>query len=103
MSDAGLTAPSGSGDSLRRSSTLHSRERQESGEMTDLGPVLEEVRRGMIPAHIYIDEAIFPLARERVFGRAWVFVGPTSETPLRGDYVVRRVLEDSSIVARGED
>src|ERR1700754_5083363 len=71
--------------------------------MTDLGPVLEDVRRGMIPAHIYNDEAIFRLERERVFGRAWVFVGHTSEIPQPGDYVVRRVLEDSFIVARGED
>ena len=71
--------------------------------MTDLVPVLEDVRRGMIPAHIYNDEEIFRLERERVFGRAWVFVGHTSEIPQPGDYVVRRVLEDSFIVARGED
>src|SRR6201991_1383187 len=71
--------------------------------MTDLGPVLEDVRRGMIPAHIYNDEAIFRLERERVFGRAWVFVGHTSEILQPGDYVVRRVLEDSFFVARGED
>jgi phenylpropionate dioxygenase-like ring-hydroxylating dioxygenase large terminal subunit len=71
--------------------------------MTDLGPVLADVRRGMIPAHIYNDEEIFRLERERLFGRAWVFVGHTSEIPQPGDYVVRRVLEDSFIVARGED
>jgi len=71
--------------------------------MTDLDLVLGDVRRGMIPAHIYNDEEIFRLERERLFGRAWVFVGHTSEIPQPGDYVVRRVLEDSFIVARGED
>ncbi len=71
--------------------------------MTDQGPVLEDVRRGMIPAHIYNDEEIFRLERERLFSRAWVFVGHESEIPQPGDYVVRRVLEDSFIVARGED
>jgi phenylpropionate dioxygenase-like ring-hydroxylating dioxygenase large terminal subunit len=71
--------------------------------MADQGPVLEHVRRGMIPAHIYNDEEIFRLERERLFGRAWVFVGHESEIPQPGDYVVRRVMEDSFIVARGED
>jgi len=71
--------------------------------MADQGRVLEDVRRGMIPAHIYNDEEIFRLERERLFSRAWVFVGHTSEIPQPGDYVVRRVLEDSFIVSRGED
>jgi phenylpropionate dioxygenase-like ring-hydroxylating dioxygenase large terminal subunit len=71
--------------------------------MTDLGPVLADVRRGMIPAHIYNDEEIFRLERDRLFNRTWVFVGHTSEIPQPGDYVVRRVLQDSFIVARGED
>lgn len=71
--------------------------------MTDLDTVLSDVRRGMIPAHIYNDEEIFRLERERLFSRAWVFVGHESEVPQPGDYVVRRVLDDSFIIARGED
>jgi phenylpropionate dioxygenase-like ring-hydroxylating dioxygenase large terminal subunit len=71
--------------------------------MTELETVLAEVRRGMIPAHIYNDEEIFRLERERLFGRAWIFVGHESEVPQPGDYVVRRVLQDSFIVTRGED
>ncbi|WP_037058049.1 Rieske 2Fe-2S domain-containing protein, partial [Pseudonocardia asaccharolytica] len=71
--------------------------------MTDQARLFSEVRRGMIPAHIYNDEEIFRLEREQVFGRAWVFVGHESEVPQPGDYVVRRVLADSFIVARGED
>ncbi|MFI6698628.1 Rieske 2Fe-2S domain-containing protein [Streptomyces sp. NPDC050509] len=71
--------------------------------MTDMDRLLADVRRGMIPAHIYNDEEIFRLERERLFNRAWVFVGHESEIPQAGDYVVRRVLEDSFIVARGED
>jgi phenylpropionate dioxygenase-like ring-hydroxylating dioxygenase large terminal subunit len=71
--------------------------------MSDQSRVLEDVRRGMIPAHIYNDEEIFRLERERLFSRAWMFVGHESEVPQPGDYVVRRVLEDSFIVSRGED
>ena len=70
--------------------------------MRDQSRVLADVRRGMIPAHLYNDRELFELERERVFGRAWVFVAHESEIPNAGDYVVRRVLEDSFIVARDE-
>ena len=70
--------------------------------MSDQSTVLADVRRGMIPAHIYNDSEIFALERERIFGRAWVFVAHESEIPAPGDYVVRRVLSDSFIVARDE-
>jgi len=68
----------------------------------DHAAILQDVRRGMIPAHIYNDEEIFRLEAERVFGRSWVFVAHESEIPAPGDYVVRRVLDDSFIVVRDE-
>ncbi|MCL2582439.1 MAG: aromatic ring-hydroxylating dioxygenase subunit alpha [Streptosporangiales bacterium] len=71
--------------------------------MTELDALLANVRRGMIPAHIYNDAEIFRLERERLFSRAWTFVGHESEVPQPGDYVVRRVLDDSFIIARGQD
>ncbi len=71
--------------------------------MTQLRSVLDDVRRGMIPAHIYNDHAIFELEKERLFSRAWIFVGHESEIAQPGDYVVRRVLNDSFIVVRDEE
>lgn len=71
--------------------------------MTDQTGVLADVRRGMIPAHVYNDREIFELEKERVFARAWVFVGHESEIAQPGDYVVRRVLQDSFIVTRDEE
>lgn len=68
--------------------------------MTDQSGVLADVRRGMIPAHIYNDREIFRLEQERLFERAWVFVAHESEIPSPGDYVVRHVLEDSFIISR---
>jgi len=70
--------------------------------MTDLADVTANIRDGMIPAHIYNDDEIFALERDRVFGRAWIFVAHESEIPDPGDYVVRRVLQDSFIIARDE-
>jgi phthalate 3,4-dioxygenase alpha subunit len=68
--------------------------------MTDYSQVFDDVRRGMIPAHIYNDRELFDLEKERLFSRAWLFVAHESEIPQDGDYVVRRVLNDSFIVAR---
>ncbi|KAB2348475.1 Rieske 2Fe-2S domain-containing protein [Actinomadura rudentiformis] len=71
--------------------------------MLDVAAVVADVRRGMIPAHVYNDPEIFALERDRLFSRAWVFLAHESEIPEPGDYVVRRVLADSFIVARDED
>ena len=68
--------------------------------MADHRPVFESVRRGMIPAHIYNDKELFELEKERLFSRAWLYVGHESEIPQDGDYVVRRVLDDSFILTR---
>jgi phthalate 3,4-dioxygenase subunit alpha len=70
--------------------------------MSELADVLADVRRGMVPAHIYNDAEIFGLERDRLFARAWVFVAHESEIPSAGDYLVRRVLGDSFIVVRDE-
>ena len=67
-----------------------------------LADVLGNVRRGMIPAHIYNDAAIFDLEKTRVFERSWLFVAHTSEIPAAGDFVVRRVLRDSFMITRDE-
>lgn len=65
-----------------------------------LSDVVANVGRGMIPAHIYNDADLFALEKDRLFSRAWVFVAHESEIPQDGDYVVRRVLEDSFIITR---
>lgn len=54
----------------------------------------------MIPAYIYNDEDLFALEKQRLFSRAWMFVAHESEIPHDGDYVVRRVLDDSFIITR---
>ena len=70
--------------------------------MIDVAAVVSQVRRGMIPAHVYGDPEIFALERDRLFARSWMYLAHESEIPDPGDYVVRRVLADSFIVARDE-
>ena len=55
----------------------------------------------MIPAHIYNDSELYALEKERLFARSWLFIAHESEVPQPGDYVVRRVLDDSFIISRG--
>ena len=64
--------------------------------------LFEQIRRGMIPAHIYNDDAIFLLEKERIFNRNWIFVAHESEIAAPGDYVVRRICDDSFVVVRDE-
>ncbi|WOP17418.1 aromatic ring-hydroxylating dioxygenase subunit alpha [Raineyella sp. LH-20] len=71
--------------------------------MRDQEAVLEAVRAGMLPAHIYNDREVFEAEKDAVFSRAWLFVAHESEIPNVGDYVVRRVVDNSFIVARGND
>lgn len=70
--------------------------------MTGLSEALAHVRDGMIPAYIYNSPDIHALEKERLFSRSWVFVAHESEIPEPGDYLVRRVLDDSFIVVRDE-
>ncbi|TDB88311.1 aromatic ring-hydroxylating dioxygenase subunit alpha [Actinomadura sp. 7K534] len=57
----------------------------------------------MLPAHIYNDSEIFAAERDAIFSRSWVFLAHESEIPQVGDYVVRRVMENSFIVSRARD
>lgn len=70
--------------------------------MSDLAGMLHTVRQGFVPAHAYNDEAVFALERERLFGRAWVFLAHESEVPHAGDFVMRSILGDPFLVTRDE-
>ena len=68
----------------------------------DLQQVIDGVGRGRFPAGIYSDPDLFALERERLFTRSWQFLAHDSEVPRPGDFVVRRILDDSFIVSRDE-
>ncbi|MFB9730386.1 SRPBCC family protein [Haloechinothrix salitolerans] len=64
----------------------------------------EDIEKGQLPAQLVANAALHDLENERVFGRSWVFLAHETEVPEPGDYVVRYLGGDNSvIVARGED
>ncbi len=68
----------------------------------NLQEAISDVRRGTIPASAYSDPDLFELEKRRLFARAWMFLAHESEIPDPGDYVVRRIVDDSFIVCRDE-
>ena len=69
----------------------------------DTQQLVDRVRAGKIPAGVYSEASIHELERERLFSRSWQFLAHESEIPNPGDYVMRRILDDSFIVVRDED
>lgn len=51
----------------------------------------------------YIDPDIFELEMERIFGRAWLFIGHTSQVPNPGDYVTSTIARQPVIMSRHRD
>ncbi|MBM3678323.1 MAG: Rieske 2Fe-2S domain-containing protein [Actinobacteria bacterium] len=60
------------------------------------------LREGLVPAAIYNDAELHRLELERIFARAWVFIGHESEIPSPGDYRLRYIGEDPFIFIRDE-
>ena len=61
------------------------------------------LEQGLLPASILSDPDIYELEKERIFGRAWVFLAHESEIANPGDYVVRYIVDDSFIVVRDDN
>lgn len=68
----------------------------------NLGSIIDDIRKGLIPAGVYSDPDVFQLEKQRLFARGWMFLAHASEIPDPGDYVVRRIVDDSFIVVRDE-
>ena len=91
-------APNGCSPEILRSRNL-------SPEMRARFDMLEkDIQQGLVPAWVFgSDPELYALERERLFPRAWTFVGHESEIPKRGDHLLRYIGEDSFILVRGAD
>jgi nitrite reductase/ring-hydroxylating ferredoxin subunit len=63
--------------------------------------LLRDLPAGRVPATVFGDDRLYQRELRRVFGRCWLFLAHSSEVPRPGDFVRRRMGEDSFIVVRG--
>jgi nitrite reductase/ring-hydroxylating ferredoxin subunit len=61
-----------------------------------------DARRRRLSARVHSDPEIYDLEMDRIFTKAWVFVGHESEIPNSGDYMLRKIGEDPVIVTRDD-
>ena len=61
---------------------------------------LVNVGSGQVSREIFVNEAIYAQELERLFARAWLFVGHESQIPKPGDFFVSSMGEESVILCR---
>jgi phenylpropionate dioxygenase-like ring-hydroxylating dioxygenase large terminal subunit len=61
------------------------------------------VKPDRVHLSVYTDPAIFDLEMERVFGRAWLFVGHESQVAQPGDFVTTQLGGQPVLMTRGPD
>src|SRR5579885_115523 len=61
------------------------------------------VRPDRVHGSVYTDPRIFELEMERIFGRAWIYLGHESQLPKPGDFITATVGRQSLIAVRHDD
>jgi phenylpropionate dioxygenase-like ring-hydroxylating dioxygenase large terminal subunit len=61
---------------------------------------LVDTERGIVSREIFVNDGLFADEQEKLFARAWLFVGHDSQIPNPGDYFASRMGGESVILAR---
>ena len=61
------------------------------------------IEPGRVHRRVYVDPEIFELEMERLFGRAWLFVGHTSQVPNPGDFFTTELGRQPVVMTRHRD
>ncbi|WP_321877506.1 aromatic ring-hydroxylating dioxygenase subunit alpha [Burkholderia cepacia] len=61
------------------------------------------VRPDSVHKRLYTDPAIFALEMERIYGRAWIYVGHESQVKTAGDYHTTRIGDQDVVMVRASD
>ena len=59
-----------------------------------------DAQRGVISREIFVSPDVYREEQEKLFARAWLFVGHESQIPNPGDFFVSRMGEESVILCR---
>lgn len=66
----------------------------------DLDELVDVDNRGIVSRKLFVDKGLFELELDRVFGRAWLFIGHEDMVPKPNDFFVSRMGTDSVILTR---
>ena len=58
------------------------------------------IREEGVHRSVYTDPAIFELEMERLWGRAWIYIGHTSQIPEKGDYITTELARQPVLLVR---
>ena len=61
---------------------------------------LVDMKKGLVSRGIFVDAELYEIEKERVFARAWLFVGFADQVKKPGDFFVSRMGEESVILSR---
>src|ERR1700740_3837820 len=61
------------------------------------------IEPGRVHRRVYTDPDLFELEMERIFGRAWLFVGHGSQVPNPGDFITTDLGRQPVILVRHRD
>jgi len=70
---------------------------------TDTKALKSLFQRDRVHRDVYLDEALFRLEEERLFERAWLFLGHGSQVPKAGDYLTVTLMGRSLVLVRQTD
>lgn len=79
---------------------------QKTGLVLSDGTSLDDLimrKTNEVSLRVMVDEELYQLELERLFGRTWLLLGHETEIPDVGDFIVRHMGEDPVIIARDSD
>ena len=65
--------------------------------------IADLVRPDSVHKRVYTDPAIFALEMQRIYGRAWIYVGHDSQVPGVGDFHTTRIGDQDVVMVRAQD
>lgn len=72
------------------------------GSLTDRG-IAALIEPGRVHRRVYTDPALFELEMQRLFGRAWLFVGHATQVPQPGDFITTDLGRQPVLMTRHHD
>lgn len=82
---------------MRQNSTLIATQRAPAYSNTALAALVEENR---VHRDVYLDPALFELEMERIWGKAWIYVGHESQVKNPGDYLSTTIGREPVLMVR---